>query len=92
MLCILLLLLLLSHLNKNYIFSTDFRKKRNIYILNFRKILPVEDELFHVTDRQSDRQTDVTKLIVFFFCNFLSASEKRCKNFEKCTTLETSAK
>jgi len=56
MLCI-LLLLLLSHLNKNYIFSTDFRKKRNIYILNFRKILPVEDELFHV-DGQTIRQTD----------------------------------
>ena len=46
------------HILIKIIFSQQiFEKKRNIYILNFRKILPVEDELFHV-DGQTIRQTD----------------------------------
>ena len=45
---------------------TNFQK--NTQILHFVKILLVRAELFHVdeqrADRQTDRQTDMTKLII----------------------------
>ena len=46
--------------NGTWIFSTDFSK--NTQISNFMKIPPVGAELF-----RADRQTDMTKLVVFFF-------------------------
>jgi hypothetical protein len=56
--------LFLSDFNQAWIFSTYFRKK-NPQISNFMKIRPVGAELFHA-DRETDRQTDMTKLIVAF--------------------------
>jgi len=47
---------------------------KNTQISNFRKICPLADELFH-EDKQTDRQTDMTKLLVAF-CNFANARLK----------------
>ena len=43
------------------------------------KIRPVGDELFHA-DRQTDGETDMTKLIVAF-CNFANTPENRNCNY-----------
>jgi hypothetical protein len=51
--------LLLSDFNETWIFSTDFRKTRQIW--NFMKIRPEGAELF-----QADGRTDITKRIVAF--------------------------
>jgi hypothetical protein len=55
--------LFLSGFNETGLFSADFRK--NTQISNFMKIRPVGAELFQA-DGQTDRQTDITKLIVAF--------------------------
>ena len=59
-------------------FLDRFSRKKNLQISNFMKIRPVGAELFHV-DRQSDRQTYMTKLIVSF-----RNSVKASKNCKKC--------
>jgi len=64
--------LLLSDFNTCWIFSPDFE---NTQISNFMKIRPVRTKLFCVdgrTDEKTDRQTDMTKLIVAFR-NFVNA-------------------
>ena len=53
--------LFLSDFSETLIFFTDFRKKAQIS--SFFKIRQVRAELFH-TDIRTDRQTDMTKLIV----------------------------
>jgi hypothetical protein len=55
----------LSNSNETYFFLNKFSK--DIEISNFMKIRPVGAELFH-----TDRQTDMTKLIVAFR-NFANA-------------------
>jgi hypothetical protein len=55
--------LFLSDIKENSIFPTDFRK--NTQIPNFIKSHPVGAELFHA-DGQTNRRTDMTKLIVAF--------------------------
>ena len=71
--------LFLSDCKETWIFSTDFRKKKNTQISDFVKFCPVGAELFHADkrrDRQTDRQTDMTKLIVAL-CNFASAPKNK---------------
>ena len=53
----------LSQFNATTIFSIDFF--RNIKIYTFIKILPVRAKLLHANG-QTDRQTDMTKLMVAF--------------------------
>jgi Fe-S-cluster formation regulator IscX/YfhJ len=69
---------------------SDFNEKnflgrfsRNNQISNFMKLRSVGDELFHVDgriDRQTDRQTDMTKVIVAFR-NFVNAPIKSNTDF-----------
>ena len=61
--------LFLSEYNKAWLFSTDFPKITQISC--FMKFHPVGVELFHAVG-QTDRQTDMTKLIVAFR-NFTNA-------------------
>ena len=56
---------ILSDFNESWIFSTDFNKRLQYKIT--RKSCPVGVELFQaVTDRQSDRQTDMMKPMAAF--------------------------
>ena len=64
----------LSDFNETRTFFFKFSK--NTQILNFTKIRPVGAELFHA-DRQTDRQTDMTKLAVAF-CSFENAPKNDC--------------
>jgi len=54
---------LLSCFNWTWIFSTDFRKKKDTQIWNFTKICQVGTELFDAGGRK-DRRTDTTNFIV----------------------------
>jgi hypothetical protein len=67
----------MSDFNKTGIFSTDLTKTSNI------NICPVGADLFHA-DGQTDRQTDMTKLIVPFR-NFAKAPRKGV-DMEMCPT------
>ena len=51
------------------------RFSKNNQITNFTKILPVGAELFTHPDRRTDRETDVTKLIIAFRC-FANATKQ----------------
>jgi hypothetical protein len=66
--------LFLSDFNEPWISPTDFSKNNKIYFMNIRL---VTSELFH-EDTQTDRRTDMTKLIVAFH-NFAIAPEKGSK-------------
>jgi hypothetical protein len=55
--------LFFSDFSETWIFFTDLREKAQIS--SFFKIRQVRAELFH-TDIETDRQTDLTKLIVAF--------------------------
>ena len=69
--------LFLSEVNKTWIFSTYFRK---IFEHLFVRIRPLEAKVFHAdrpTDGQTERQTDMTKLIVAFR-SFAKASKSVC--------------
>ena len=58
--------LFLSEFNETWNFCKD---SRNIKILNSMKISPVEAQLFHADthkDGRTDRQENITKLIVAF--------------------------
>ena len=67
-------LLFFSDFNESWSFSTDFLK--NAQRSHFMKTHPVRAELFRAevsnTDGRTDRQTDMTKLIVAL-CNFANA-------------------
>jgi hypothetical protein len=65
--------LLLSDFSEIWIFSTDFRKKSKI--ANLMNIRPLRDKLFHWFIR-TDRQADMTKLIVPFH-NFANAPKMK---------------
>jgi len=62
--------LLLSDFNKTWIWTTDFSK--NIQISNFKKSALWEPSCSAQTNRQTIRQTDLTKL-TFFSHNFANA-------------------
>jgi hypothetical protein len=62
----------LSDFNENSIFLTDFRKNLNI---KFQQNPSSGSQVVPCGDRQTDGQTDMTKLIVAF-CNFANAPKK----------------
>ena len=66
--------LFLPGFNEAWIFSTDFREKKNV-ISNFMKILPVEAELFHA-DGQTDRKVEDNSR----FSQFGEGAQKDTKN------------
>ena len=65
--------LFLSACNQTWIFLTDFREKKYSNI-KFHENLSSGSRLFHA-ERRTDRQTDITKLVVAF-CNFSKAPNK----------------
>jgi hypothetical protein len=71
------------------LFLSDFDKKKfldrfskNAQISTFIKVRLVGTEMFHV-DRETDRRTDMTKLIVAFR-NFANASNRALQLLFKC--------
>jgi len=70
--------LCLSDFNKTWIFSIDFGK--NSRVIKYHKNCPVGAQFFDVegrTDIQTDRPTDMMKLIVAFR-NFTNAPKENC--------------
>jgi len=59
--------------NETWIFPADFWKKAQIS--NFKNMRPVDAELFHA-DGRTDRETDMSKVIVAFR-NFANAPKTK---------------